>query len=159
MLKVLDAHFRAKEEDGDFAKMDAFEEQALQMILSPHVKKAFDLSQESEKTKDLYGRNRVGQSALLARRSVLTLVDRFVKAGGTYVTGAVQPLSGDGAELKEVRLSSGERIAAVGSAMHADGKTRPDVAGGQHGADRKATAQALGAGENVRLDSFLHVVV
>ena len=32
--------------------MDAFQSQALQMILSPDVKKAFDLSSESEKTKE-----------------------------------------------------------------------------------------------------------
>jgi glycine/D-amino acid oxidase-like deaminating enzyme len=48
--------------------------------------------------------------ALMARRSVLTLVDRFVKAGGTYVKGLVQPPSGE--SLQELRLSSGERIAA-----------------------------------------------
>ena len=28
--------------------------------------------------------------ALMARRAVLTLVDRFVRAGGTYLQGAVQ---------------------------------------------------------------------
>jgi monomeric sarcosine oxidase len=49
--------------------------------------------------------------ALMARRSVLTLVDRFVKAGGTYMKGAAQPPEAD-AELREVRLASGERIAA-----------------------------------------------
>lgn len=50
--------------------------------------------------------------ALMARRSVLTLVDRFVKAGGTYTKGFVQPPAMDGARLDSVRLSSGERIAA-----------------------------------------------
>jgi len=80
MLKIVDAHFRAKEDNADFAKMDAFEEQALQMILSPHVKKAFDLSQETEKTKNLYGRNRVGQSVLMARR--------LVEGGCRFVTAA-----------------------------------------------------------------------
>jgi glycine/D-amino acid oxidase-like deaminating enzyme len=49
--------------------------------------------------------------ALMARRSVLTLVDRFVKAGGTYAKGFVEPPSGSG-RLHEVRLSSGERIGA-----------------------------------------------
>ena len=48
--------------------------------------------------------------ALMARRSVLTLVDRFVKAGGTYFKGFVQPPTGT--RLQELRLSSGERIAA-----------------------------------------------
>jgi sarcosine oxidase len=49
--------------------------------------------------------------ALMARRSVLTLVDRFVKAGGTYMKGFVQPPRGQD-ELHEIQLSSGERIHA-----------------------------------------------
>ena len=53
---------------------------ALHPRLSPVVKKAFDLSQESEKTKDRYGRNRPGQSVLLARR--------LVEAGCRFVTAA-----------------------------------------------------------------------
>ena len=52
-----------------------------------------------------------GFGALLARRSVLTLVDRFMQAGGTYIKGMVQPPSGTGS-LKELRLSSGERVSA-----------------------------------------------
>jgi glycine/D-amino acid oxidase-like deaminating enzyme len=49
--------------------------------------------------------------ALMARRSVLTLVDRFVRAGGTYMKGFVEPPSAGG-RLEEVRLSSGERVNA-----------------------------------------------
>src|SRR5690348_12814169 len=62
MLKIVDATFRQKEEIAEFAKMDAFEEQALRMLLDAHVKEAFDLSKESDKIKDRYGRHRVGQS-------------------------------------------------------------------------------------------------
>jgi hypothetical protein len=40
------------------------------MILSPTVERAFDLSREPDKLRDAYGRNRVGQSVLLARRLV-----------------------------------------------------------------------------------------
>ena len=80
LLKIVDAHYREKEQIAEFAKMDKFQEQALRMLLSPHVKKAFDLSQESEKTKDRYGRHRVGQSVLLARR--------LVEAGCRFVTAA-----------------------------------------------------------------------
>ena len=81
MLNIVDRYFREKEELAEFAKMDAFEEQALKMLLDPHVKQAFDLSQESEKTKDRYGRDRVGQSVLLARRLVESGC-RFVTAAG-----------------------------------------------------------------------------
>jgi hypothetical protein len=85
LLKIVDRYYREKEEIAEFAQMDAFQAQALKMILSPNVKKAFDLSQESEKTKDRYGRHRVGQSALLARRLVESGC-RFVTAAG-YKTG------------------------------------------------------------------------
>jgi uncharacterized protein (DUF1501 family) len=81
MLKIVDQCFREKEETAEFADMDAFEEQALRMLLSPNVKEAFDLSRESDKTKETYGRNRVGQSVLLARRLVESGC-RFVTAAG-----------------------------------------------------------------------------
>ena len=52
-----------------------------------------------------------GFGALMARRSVLTLVDRFVGAGGHYEKGFVEPPSA-GAKLNELHLSSGGRIQA-----------------------------------------------
>lgn len=72
-----------------------------------------------------------GFGALMARRAVLTLVERFVKAGGIYLKGLAEPPA-SGAELKEVRLSNGERIAAdrfvfaLGPWL---GKFFPDVVG------------------------------
>ena len=81
LLSIVDRHYREKEKIAEFAKMDAFRTQALEMILSPEVKKAFDFSNESEETKDLYGRNRVGQSVLMARRLVESGC-RFVTAAG-----------------------------------------------------------------------------
>ena len=48
--------------------------------------------------------------ALMARRAVQTLVDRFVRDGGGYVEGEVQPPRGS--SLSEIFLSSGERIGA-----------------------------------------------
>jgi glycine/D-amino acid oxidase-like deaminating enzyme len=53
-----------------------------------------------------------GFGALMARRSVLTLVDRFVKAGGTYLKGAAEPPGSNATQLKQIRLSSGDRVAA-----------------------------------------------
>jgi sarcosine oxidase len=49
--------------------------------------------------------------ALMARRSVQTLVDRFVKNGGNYLKGFVEPPV-PAAQYQELRLSSGERIHA-----------------------------------------------
>jgi sarcosine oxidase len=50
--------------------------------------------------------------ALMARRSVQTLVDRFVRAGGEYRLGAAIPIEAKGSELQGVKLQSGETIAA-----------------------------------------------
>ena len=52
-----------------------------------------------------------GFGALMARRSVQTLVQQFVRNGGTYLRGAALPPPA-GASLDAVTLTSGERIAA-----------------------------------------------
>lgn len=80
LLKVVDSHYRGQESSAEFAKMDAFHQQALQMLLSPKVKEAFDISREPGKVRDRYGRTRVGQSVLMARR--------LVEAGCRFVTAA-----------------------------------------------------------------------
>jgi len=49
--------------------------------------------------------------ALMARRSVQTLVQRFVKAGGEYRRGAALPVAGSG-KLAAVKLQSGESLRA-----------------------------------------------
>ena len=80
-LEVVDGLYRRKEVLVEAAARETFRDKAMEMILSPTMKKAFDLSQESEKTKDAYGRYGFGQSALLARRLVET-GSRFVTAAG-----------------------------------------------------------------------------
>ena len=50
--------------------------------------------------------------ALMARRAVQTLVERFVRAGGNYIEGLVETPDPAGAWLKQVRLSSGEQVSA-----------------------------------------------
>ncbi|MFN0169851.1 MAG: DUF1501 domain-containing protein [Bryobacteraceae bacterium] len=77
-LEIVDRAYRERAEVAEFADMDAYSEQAYRMILAPQVRRAFDLSQENEKTKEAYGRNGFGQSVLLARR--------LVEAGSRFVT-------------------------------------------------------------------------
>ena len=50
--------------------------------------------------------------ALMARRSVQTLVDRFVRAGGEYRIGAALPVRAAGSSLTSVKLRSGEELSA-----------------------------------------------
>src|SRR5262249_35616294 len=58
---------------------DAFYQRAHSLITSPAAKRAFDLGREADRTRDLYGRNTLGQSCLLARR--------LIEAGVHFVTG------------------------------------------------------------------------
>ena len=80
-LDIVDRTYREKVEAAEFSKMDGFREKALQMILSPKVREAFDLSGESDKTKEAYGDHKFGQSVLLARR-LIEAGSRFVTANG-----------------------------------------------------------------------------
>jgi len=50
--------------------LDDYYQRALNLIVSGKARKAFDLTLESEKMRDRYGRNTFGQSCLLARRLV-----------------------------------------------------------------------------------------
>ncbi|MDA1015668.1 MAG: DUF1501 domain-containing protein [Planctomycetota bacterium] len=51
---------------------------AFNLLTSPEAKASFDLEKESDKTRDRYGRNTLGQSCLMARR--------LVERGTRYVT-------------------------------------------------------------------------
>jgi len=65
------------------ARVDQFTQQAYDMVLSGRVQQAFDLSQESDTTRESYGRESVGEKALLARRLVESGVT-FVLVSGAW---------------------------------------------------------------------------
>jgi hypothetical protein len=79
-LQMIDRRYRTLVEGAEHAQMDGFQAQATKMLLNPAVREAFDLSKESEKLRDRYGRDSIGQSALMARR--------LVEAGTRFVTAA-----------------------------------------------------------------------
>ena len=60
------------------ADRDGLTTQALELLASPQTARAFDLEQESQRTRDRYGRNRAGQACLMGRR--------LVEAGVPWVT-------------------------------------------------------------------------
>jgi uncharacterized protein (DUF1501 family) len=78
MLSELDAQQRQLEDAAPVQARDVFYEKAHALLTSPTAKRAFDLSQEPEHMRDLYGRNQLGQSCLLARR--------LIEAGVHFVT-------------------------------------------------------------------------
>jgi hypothetical protein len=79
-LAVVDRRYRDLYDRAEHANVDALTARACQILLNPAVRNAFDLSAEPEKLRDQYGRDSVGQSALLARR--------LIEAGSRFVTVA-----------------------------------------------------------------------
>lgn len=78
LLKHFDRLRRNVDASGTMETMDRFERSAYDMVMGEAARKAFDLSSEDPRTRDLYGRTSWGQSTLLARR--------LVEAGSTWVT-------------------------------------------------------------------------
>lgn len=75
LRESLDTLERAFDREGETGALDEFEKQAMSLLTNPKARDAFDLSKESEATRDRYGRNRWGQQLLLARRLVEAGVD------------------------------------------------------------------------------------
>jgi hypothetical protein len=55
---------------GPAARAEAYRDRAVRLITNPDVGRLFDLSREPARVRDRYGRHRLGQSLLLARRLV-----------------------------------------------------------------------------------------
>jgi hypothetical protein len=100
LLHGLDNLRRNLDSAGQIAGMDAFSQQAMDLITSASAIRAFDIEREPKAVRERYGRTPVGQNLLLARR--------LVEAGVSYVSC----LSGGGwdthvnnfGELKNVSL-------------------------------------------------------
>lgn len=78
VLDAVNAHFLEKEKADALNAVDTFYERAYGMVGSPKAREAFDLSKESDKLRDEYGRNQAGARMLMARR--------LVEAGARFVT-------------------------------------------------------------------------
>ncbi len=78
LLDSLDVHRRMIDNEGVSAAFDSFTQQAFEMLTSDRARQAFELSRESESTRERYGHSTIGQMALLARR--------LVESGVTFVT-------------------------------------------------------------------------
>jgi hypothetical protein len=67
----------------NLSQIDPFSQSALDMVISGEARRAYQLDQESDATRGLYGAHRWGQMGLLARR--------LVEAGVTFVTLNLAP--------------------------------------------------------------------
>jgi hypothetical protein len=78
LLDAVDSLAKRVEGSDSLHSMDTFTQKAAQMVLSADARAAFDLSKETDKTREAYGKTeRWGMQALLARRLVEANV-RFV---------------------------------------------------------------------------------
>jgi uncharacterized protein (DUF1501 family) len=78
LLRHFDQVSRDLESHPTAQAMDRFSQDAMELILGPRARLAFDMNKEDPRLRDRYGRNSWGQSTLLARR--------LVEAGSTFVT-------------------------------------------------------------------------
>ena len=78
LLQQFDANARLAEGSRATRELDGWQKSAFDLLLSSRVRTAFDLSQETEATRDRYGRDLFGSSTLMARR--------LVEHGVSYVT-------------------------------------------------------------------------
>ncbi len=79
LLNAFDQGFRDLDKNGDLVEgLDAFHQQAIDILRSDKTKVAFDLSKEKDSLREAYGKNPFGQSALAARR--------LIEAGVRFVT-------------------------------------------------------------------------
>jgi len=77
MLATVDDHFKNLEKSDDLDAMDSFYQKAYAMISSKNAREAFNMTAESDATKDAYGRTSAGGRMLMSRRLVEAGV-RFV---------------------------------------------------------------------------------
>src|SRR5205823_112836 len=63
---------------GPVARAEVYRDRAVRLVGAPEVRRLFDIRKEPERVRDRYGRHRLGQSLLLARR--------LVEGGVNFVT-------------------------------------------------------------------------
>jgi len=78
LLRDLDRLRSDADRQGEFAGLDKFSREAIEIVTGSRAQQAFDISREPSATRDRYGRTSAGQSMLLARR--------LVESGVTFVT-------------------------------------------------------------------------
>lgn len=70
LLQQVDAHFVRSARSEGIAALDRMQQKAFEAVQSATTRAAFEMQRETEAMKDRYGRHKVGQSVLLARRLI-----------------------------------------------------------------------------------------
>jgi Protein of unknown function (DUF1501) len=82
------------DQSGMMDALDGFEAQALNLLMSPAAREAFDLSREPDAVRDRYGRNQWGQQCLMAwwrRASTWWRLSSTVRCAAASPTGTTTP--------------------------------------------------------------------
>jgi uncharacterized protein (DUF1501 family) len=93
LLKRLDHPLRGSDLGGSAAALDTIRGRALDLITTDTARAAFDLRNESAKTRERYGMHRYGQRALMARR--------LVEHGASWVTVVMENATPPGVQMKQ----------------------------------------------------------
>ncbi len=99
LAKIDSLQAYAEHQPAAFAALDEHYKAAINMITAPETKKAFQIDTEQAALRDKYGRNKFGQSCLLARRLIQSGV-RFV----TVTDGGWDTHANNFKSLKDSRL-------------------------------------------------------
>lgn len=78
LLERVNDRLDTLERRAETEQFDRFQRQALELLARPSIRGAFEVEREPDRIREHYGRNRHGQSVLLARR--------LVEAGARFVT-------------------------------------------------------------------------
>jgi len=127
LREALDARRRIVDTEGVSQSVDRFTTAALDMVTSGAAERAFDVSRESDKTRERYGRTNTGQALLLARR--------LVEAGTTFITVRVGGWDDHGKIAQSMRRKGpayDQGLAALVADLH------------QRGLDRDVIVVAIG---------------
>lgn len=85
LQQIINRQARELDQSAAAQGLNAFYGRALEMLNSPDVRRAFDLSAEPQQLREAYGRTTYGQSCLLARR----LVEHGVKFVTVYFAASI----------------------------------------------------------------------
>lgn len=85
LQEIINRQARELDQSAAAQGLNAFYGRALEMLNSPDVRRAFDLSAEPQELREAYGRTTYGQSCLLARR----LVEHGVKFVTVYFAASI----------------------------------------------------------------------
>jgi len=119
LLHTFDSMRRDIDQKGEMSGMDTFTTQALDMIATPQVRDAFDLSKEPESVKAKYGSYRArGQAGEIDPMKFL-MARRLVEAGASIVTLAVGSWDDHGsAKEGSIFKALRQRLPVLDQAVH-----------------------------------------